>query len=150
MAQAFDHHACPPFAWRGAAMGGICSCFDGITNSPAKLHNYLVSIDLATDSADGLIDKLFVDAHSDKTKAKDAIVGEDYKALVASTFEYVLAEYEERKKSKTGDIVHPVEINALKQVVKQTLDPDNKGEITLAALKTSLKKMLDDNDVNEG
>mmetsp|Transcript_102089 Transcript_102089/g.288314 ORF Transcript_102089/g.288314 Transcript_102089/m.288314 type:complete len:129 (-) Transcript_102089:130-516(-) len=116
-------------------------CVDRDKGPAAELSDLLVSIDWATDNADSLIEKLFVEAHSDKSKSAQAVAGEDYKRFMGAVFAYVMADYEKRKNVKASDIVQ----TAVRQVITQTLDPTGEQAITLDTLKLSLKKVLDGN-----
>merc|ERR1711879_1027613 len=121
-------------------------------NSPIKLKAHLVKIDLLKTDAIPEIEQLFKDAHTVKKSGAKLeewpIVGEDCKVFMKAVFEYCYGEYSDAKKGRSGDIVHPAEIDAIKKVLKDTLDPANKKEVTIAVLKKELKKLVDDTDYN--
>merc|ERR1712232_629469 len=129
------------------------NCFVGPSNSASKLRSYLIKIDLLKTSAESDIECLSRAAHS-KTKHKSItdygpVVGEDYNVLLNAVFDYVYKEYADAKRARNDDIVHPAELDVIKAHVKEALDPENKKVITLAAMKASIKKLVDENDYSE-
>jgi flavocytochrome c len=133
--------------------GGCFSCFFGPSNSAAKLRHRLIKIDLLKTSAEAEIEELFIAAHSTKqgksAEAYGPVTGSDYRILMKAVQDYCYGEYAEAKKARLDDIVHPSEIDVIKSHIKESLDPENNKQVTLASMRLSLKKLVDDTDYNE-